>query len=162
VTQMRDVPLPLRKGSSANCSSTGFRMIQSDRGCSYLKPEVSYEIANFNRLINELSIKLQARYTYESLDTLTPSLCFRRCNESVDCAAASFNIDVEPQNCFFYKKGLYGVSGEGYEFWLSFVKREVPSPPLDVLVSLDVPIVTPTTSAEGLTTKVARRRQLYP
>jgi hypothetical protein len=140
------------KKSECDLLKYGFEKVQSDAWTSYTKPEVSYEIANFDRLAGELSIKYSTRFTkaYEGSDTLTPSLCFRRCNESVDCAAASFTVDPKSQqNCFLYKKGVYGLSGEDKEFWVSFVKV-VAMPSVNVVVAVDVPTVATTKAREPL------------
>jgi hypothetical protein len=129
----------------------GFQEIKCDDCISYLKPEVSYEIANIHSYINELPMQVYTRFTnaYEGLDTVTPLICFRRCNESVDCAAASFTVYIQsPQNCYFHKKGMYGQSEEDLEYWVSFVKKVQPS-------SLDV-LVAATAIAEGLQTTKAR------
>jgi hypothetical protein len=137
----------------------GFTKLYSSVWTTYSKPAVSYEMDNFARVASELSMLLQTRFTnaYAGLDTVTPSLCFRRCNESVECAAASFTVHVEsPQNCYFYKKGVYAVSEEETVFWVSFVKKEPSPPSLNMLFAANLTTNATTNFAYGIRVDEAR------
>jgi hypothetical protein len=98
----------------------------NDSWISYIKPEVAVDIEDMHKL-NETfhTVLLNTRYVnwYDSLDTLTPWLCFVRCKESLKCRAASFYANVlQPLNCYLFQKGEARDDGKGNEFWTSYLK----------------------------------------
>jgi hypothetical protein len=95
---------------------------------AYVKPEVVREMAGqLGDVFPNVRHSIRFTNEYDLFDTLTPSQCFRQCNNSKRCGGASFTTDNQwVNNCYLYKTGQFQISDnkEGIEFWTSFTKAK--------------------------------------
>jgi hypothetical protein len=104
---------------------------ETDEWTSYIKSEVSKYLEDVDILTIEFPLVQQRQRLinfYNNSNALTPLQCFRACNESIECAAASFTTDIHWScNCYFFREGEYKEAEDmtGIKMWTSFVKATV-------------------------------------
>jgi hypothetical protein len=115
--------------SECNLHRFGFaKKADEDEWSSYVKAEVGLDMDRMDKLEETFPlIQLRQRLTnfYNSSDALTPFVCFTKCNQSEECTAASFTVDIQlSDNCYFFRGGEFGVTSDldGIEMWTSFIK----------------------------------------
>jgi hypothetical protein len=123
-----------KKSSSSSSSPTcfffkfGFEQRYPSRGwTAFVKPEVSDDMANMDTLTEKFPfVYLDTRYanSYGRFNALAPSECFKACQQSARCGAASFTTNASwSENCLLFKQDDFRTTSEDAELWISYLKK---------------------------------------
>jgi hypothetical protein len=104
----------------------GFTQKEESDWNAYIKPVVQEEMDRDPSEMPGVDQNQRYKNHFDAFDALTPSMCFKKCKNTIRCGAASFTVDSKwLYNCYLFALGKFDSSDEDLEMWISYTKTKV-------------------------------------